>query len=704
MADRIKGITIEFKGNATQLQKTIRDTNKEIGKTQKELTAVNKALKFNPTSIELWRQKQELLTKKVDQTKTQLEQLKQAQKQMDASGVDKNSAEYRKLQREIVETESKLKTFKAQLHEVGNYKLKALSEGFKLAGDKMTTFGTTLTKNVTAPIIGIGTAAVAAFNEVQNGLNIVAQKTGATGDELKAMQDIVRETAKEIPATYEEIGNAVGEVNTRFNVNGTQLEDLSEKYLKFAKVNGVDVTNAIDGTQKALAAWGLGADAAPGLLDMLTRASQKTGVSVETLTSGLIQNGTALQEMNLSLPQSIEFMAQLDKSGANSETVMQGLRKALKNAAAEGIPLDQALLDLQNTIENGTGSMDGLTAAYDLFGKSGDQIYGAVKNGTLDFTALAGAVEDSGGTLDRVFEETLTPAEKFQTTLNSLKDAGYEIGGTIMTVLEPALKKISEKMKELSEWWGNLSPETQEAITKALMIAAAIGPIILILGKLATAIGAIIGIVNTVGSVIGLVSAGPMVAIVAAIAAIIAIGVLLYKNWDTIKEKMKALGEIIKNGWESVKSAISNAAKSIYDKMTYPFRKAWEFIQGIIEKIKGWFPIDIGNFFGKIKLPHLTIKGEFSLNPPSVPSIGIDWYDKGGIFTSPTVIGVGEKRPEFVGALDDLRQIVRDEAGGSGVVINVYASPGMNEEELARKVEQKLVQFQKQRSMAYGGI
>ena len=72
MADKIKGITIEFKGNASQLQKSIRDTNKEIAKTQKELTAVNKALKFNPTSVELWRQKQELLTKKVEDTKTQL--------------------------------------------------------------------------------------------------------------------------------------------------------------------------------------------------------------------------------------------------------------------------------------------------------------------------------------------------------------------------------------------------------------------------------------------------------------------------------------------------------------------------------------------------------------------------------------------------------------------------------------------------------
>lgn len=73
----------------------------------------------------------------------------------------------------------------------------------------------------------------------------------------------------------------------------------------------------------------------------------------------------------------------------------------------------------------------------------------------------------------------------------------------------------------------------------------------------------------------------------------------------------------------------------------------------------------------KIKLPHFSIIGKFSLSPLQVPKLGVKWYDKGGIFTSPSIIGVGEKRPEFVGALDDLRDIVRDEmqnvtGGGNG--------------------------------------
>lgn len=726
MAEKIKGITIEFKGDVSNLQKSIREANKSIATTTKELTQVNKALKFNPTSVELWKQKQELLNQKVQDTATKLGALKKEQEQMKAAGVDATSAEYRALERQIIETTSQLKTFKGQLDAIGSAKLQALSAQFKQVGEKMEQVGKGLTKNVTAPIVAVGAASVKAFNEVKGGLNIVANKTGATGKELEAMQTSARNLAKELPTSFEDAGTAIGELNTRFGVTGEKLEELGKQYIKFAKVNGVDLNSSIDETQKALAAFGKGADEAPGLLDVLTKASQKTGASVDTLTKGLVQNAAAFQELGLDLNQSTLAMAQMEKSGANSETVMQGLRKALKNAAKEGKPLDQALSELQNTIENGNGSMDGLTAAYDLFGKSGDQIYAAVKNGTLDFEALAAAAEDAGGTLDSVFEETLTPAEKFQTTLNSVKDAGYQIGGTLMQVLEPALKVVAEKMQAISEWWGKLSPETQQMIVKAALIAAAIGPVVLVIGKVISLVGTVMGILPTLGTALGILT-GPIGLVVAAIAAVIAIGVTLYKHWDEVKAAAATVGAKLKevftsaktavstaitnlktsvtNAWTGIKNAIQTGAKAIFDWMTWPYRKAWETIKGIIKWVKDLFPIDIKNFFSNIKLPHLTWDwidiGDFI----SIPSFDIEWYDKGGIFSSPSIIGVGERRPEFVGALDDLRQIVREEAGtGEGVIINVYASPGMDEEELARKVEQRLVAWERQRAMAYGNI
>ena len=93
----------------------------------------------------------------------------------------------------------------------------------------------------------------------------------------------------------------------------------------------------------------------------------------------------------------------------------------------------------------------------------------------------------------------------------------------------------------------------------------------------------------------------------------------------------------------------------------------------------------------KIKMPHVKISGSFSLVPPSVPKFSIDWYDKGGVFTDPTIIGIAEKRPEFVGALDDLREIVRDEAGGNNTItINVYGAEGQNMNDLAEIIMDKI--------------
>ena len=141
MAGNIKGITIEFQGDTTDLDKALRKVQNSTKDIDSELKNVNKALKFNPTNVDLWRQKQDLLQAKIKQTDDNLKALRSAQKQLDAKGVDKNSDQYRKLQREIIATESKLKTFKGQLRAVGNVNLRAASEQVKALGSKATAAG-----------------------------------------------------------------------------------------------------------------------------------------------------------------------------------------------------------------------------------------------------------------------------------------------------------------------------------------------------------------------------------------------------------------------------------------------------------------------------------------------------------------------------------------------------------------------------------
>ena len=105
-----------------------------------------------------------------------------------------------------------------------------------------------------------------------------------------------------------------------------------------------------------------------------------------------------------------------------------------------------------------------------------------------------------------------------------------------------------------------------------------------------------------------------------------------------------------------------------------------------IGRMQGYFNNTRFNLGSYIRLPHFYMHGSFDAKTGSVPEVGVRWYDKGGIFSRPSIIGVGEKRPEFVGALDDLREIVREESNTANITLNVYGSEGQNVRELANIV------------------
>ena len=793
--NRIKGITIEIEGNTTKLQSALSGVNKDLRTTQTNLRDVNKLLKLDPTNTDLLRQKQDLLKKAIEDTKKKLDTEKEALKQLKAADqTPEVLTQQQALERQIAEDENALSGLKKEFSSFGSVGAQAffaVGEKVKEVGKKITEVGEGITQKVTVPLAAVGGAAVAAFKNVDDGYDEMIKKTGATGEAAEEMIGIINELATTIPTDFKTAGSAVGEVNTRFGVTGEKLQDLSSRFIKFADLNNTDVSNSIDKTQKALAAYGLGADHAGAYLDRLNKTGQETGISVDKLAEGIVSNATAFQEMGLNIDQATFFMGQLEKSGTNSETVLNGMRKALKNATAEGKPLGQALAELQDRIKNGTDSMDGLTAAYELFGKSGDQIYAAVKSGTLDFQTMGSAISEAGGSVEDTFAATLDPIDEFKLALNQLKIVGAQVGNTLMTVLQPMLQKIRDVLAKLKEKWDSLSPATQEMIVKIGLIVAAIGPVITILGTLVTAIGALM-------SPIGLV--------VVAIAAAVAAGVALYQNWDeicawagelkqkvvdawnnlkekvvefasnikekvtgawdtmktkvsevtdkiktTVSDKFNSIKSTISNAWENVKTNTSNAwnniqnrisqngggirgviatamegyksiwsngfsfldqvtggkLSSIYQWFSSKFEAIRSFISPIVEWLKGLFNFQWS--LPHIKLPHFSWSWIDLGGVISIPRISVSWYKKAYdtpyLFTDPTVIGGrgfgdGGGSGEIVYGRD---QLMRDiaEASSGDITINVYASEGMNVNQLADRVSERLAFVQRQRAAAY---
>lgn len=621
MAGNIKGITIEINGDSTGLSKALREVDSALKETQSQLNSVERSLKFDPGNVDLLRDKFQLMTERVDETKQRLDTLKEAQRQMDAEGVDKNSDQYRALQVEIDTTESKLEGLKQQTKDfgsVGKQQMIAVGNKVKEVGADIKAVGDGMTKYITGPILGIGAGALKSFDNVDKGYDIMTEKTGATGEQAKELQDILGQIATDVPSDFETIGSAIGEVNTRFGVTGDELQSLSTQFIKFADLNNTDVSQSVDTVQKALSAYGLDAEHASGFLDRLNLVGQQTGVSVDKLANGIVQNGAAFQELGLSIDDAVAFMGQLEKSGANSETVLSGMRKALKNAAEEGKPLDEALTELQNTIANGAGGMDGLTAAYDLFGKSGDQIYAAVKNGTIDFQNLKTASQDAAGSVSATFEDTLDPMDHFKTVMNELQLTMADLGSVIGEMLLPALQIISDALKDIKEWWDTLSPETKDMIVKAAMVAAAIGPILSAIGSLIMTIGTLVTLAPAISTAIGAVMAvlsGPVGIILAIVAALAALGVAIYANWDKIKafcadvkDGFNRLKEDVKQNWnelkentaakwneikDSVKNKVSEAANSVKEK--------WNGLKDTTAKVWGAMKDKVNENGGGIK-------------------------------------------------------------------------------------------------------
>ena len=628
MAGDVKGIAIEFRGDTTKLDKALRQVDKETRAIDKELNAVNKALKFNPTNIELWRQKQDLLKKKIGETGDKLKLLKEQQKSMDAKGVDKNSAEYQKLRREIIETESKLKTFKGQLKEIGNVSLKKLSDQFKKIGDKTTEIGKTMTTKVTAPLVAGYAVAAKYASDYEENLNKLDVAFGDNSDSVKEWAETAR---------------------NEFGLSKVQASEAAASFGALGK--GIGLSNS-EAAEMSMTLGGLSAD-----------------------LGSYFNVGT-------------------DESAKALEGIFTGESEALKKFGV---------------VMNDT-NLAAFAKEQGLVWKEMDQTQKVM----LRYQFVMAKTKDAQGDFARTSDGTANSIKIFKATVQDLATA---IGTNLLPIITPIIQKITEWVNKFNE----LSPETQKIITYVGLLVAALGPLLVILGSMANGISSILSLGSKLAPLFGtLVKAfNPWLLV---LGAAVAAGVYLYKNWDTIKAKAIALWNNIKttfnsikttivgvwnnikaslsNAWDTIKSTASSKFNAVKEAILTPMQNLREKIRDIIDKIKGFFNFHISA--PHIPLPHFSIRPSgwklSDLLKGSIPSLGIDWYKTGGIFDSPSVIGVGEAGAEAVVPLDKLWDKL--DAMQGGVVININGA-NASPYEIAQEVKRELVRETNRRRLAW---
>lgn len=600
MAGNIQGITIEFRGQTTQLDEALKKINSETKGIDSELKKVNNALKFNPNSVELWRQKQTLLNEKLKETNEKADVLRDTLKKVKSGEIDMTAEDTRELQRELIEAESKAKTFKKQLDQIGNANLKALSSQLKEVGDKMTAVGQSMTTKVTAPIVAGYTLASKYASDYEENLNKIDV---AFGDNSQAVKDWANNA-----------GDAFG-------------------------LSKVQATGAVS----AFGALGKGI----GL-------TESEAADMSTTLAGL------------SADLGSYFNVGIDESSKALEGIFTGESEALKKF---GVVMTDT--NLQKFAED-----------QGLVWNELDQ----TEKTMLRYQYVLAQTKDAQGDFSRTSDGTANSTKIFQA---SLQDLGTSIGTNLLPIITPVIQKITEWINKFQE----LSPQTQKIITIIGLVVAALGPVLMIVGTLISSIGAIAG-------AIGMVTL-PMLGIVAVIAAVVAAGIYLYKNWDTIKAKAIAFKDAVVAAFENFKTRVTTTFNNIKTAIVTPFQTAIDTVRGIIDRIKGFFPIKVGNILGHIKLPHFKIEGEFSIKNKTVPHLSIDWYKTGGIFNSPSLIGVGEAGPEAVVPLDKFwDKLDQMSTGGSSIVININGS-NKDPREIAEEVKRVLIRETNQRRLAW---
>lgn len=501
MADRIKGITIEIDGNTKGLSQALKGVNKDIKTTQTQLKDVEKLLKLDPHNVTLLGQKMELLGREISQTKDKLAQLKSVQDQMN-DGLKNGTItadQYDAWQREIIETENELKNLEGQLSKVPTASqamvarvtdhMDALGQKVSSVGDKISGLGDALMP-VSAGITALGTASVSAWKEVDESMDSVIARTGATGEALEEMQGIIEDIATTIPADFSTVANSVAEVNTRFDLSGQNLEDLSAAFIKFAQLNNTDVVSSIDNVSAMMAAWSIDTKDAANVLDVLNAVGQQTGASADELANILQANALSFKEMGYNVSEAAVLLGQMEKNGVDASTGVTALRKAMVKAISDGTDLNAVMTEWEALMGSSASEAEKLAATEEIFGsRAFAQLYNAISEGNISFTEINASMSDFSGNLEKTFSATLDPADEFKTTMNELKVLGAEIGEEILPVLVDVLKDLKPILDSVREAWEAMSPEDQRKLIENLGKLAAIAPALSISGRAISGIG-----------------------------------------------------------------------------------------------------------------------------------------------------------------------------------------------------------------------
>ena len=669
--------------------------------------------------------------------------------------------QYDALQREIIETEQRLNDLEKQAKESASILGTQMQEAGKKmqeVGDGISSAGKKLMPATTA-IAGIGVASIKTAADFESSMSQVAATMGMTSQEIEnGSKDYekLEKAARDMGSATQYSASEAAEALNYLALAGYDVDRSVETLpivLNLAAAGGIDLASASDMVTDAMSALGDTAGTAENFVDKMAKTSQKSNTSIAQLGEAILTVGGTAKTLaggTTELNTALGILADNGIKGAEGGTALRNMILSLSaptDTAAEKMeelglkvfdangnmrPMNDIFNDLNATLS--TMSQGEQTQVLnEIFNKTDLKSVNALLANSGDrFNELSGYLGDCDGA-------AATMADTMNNNLNGqitqLKSAVSEAAISIGQTLMPMIKDVVAKVQEWTDKFNGLDDKQKKIIVVIGLVVAALGPLLIIIGTLISSIGAITGAAGTLITVLGGISA-PLLPIAAVIAGVVAAGVLLYQNWDTIKEKAGELKDDVaekwdnlkekteetwtniregakekwtnmkeeihgsvtdaKNkvleGWESVKEKTSETWSNVQEKIeekgggikgilgmvAEDCKSRWEVsfskidqltdgklgnaretvrskmesirsdfsdkmdaaregVRSAIDKIKGFF--DFSWSLPKLKLPHFSIVGSFSLAPPKVPKIDVSWFKDGGILSGAQIFG-----------------------------------------------------------------